>query len=310
MVLLVFAVVGSTPSLAAATGQVKLQPVDPEVATSVKDSKPPASYSPPLADFVPSANLAGEGTLALCDAYGNSREIADPTPCVEGDTTASRIVVLVGDSNVGNWSPGLSAGLAKSNYRLDVFSYAGCPTSDITYVTGDYIGTPPHSCNEWHESVLKSIEKLSPVAVITASSGIGPQYNQKVWDDGYKTLFTKATGGRSSVRRIVIGTSPYFTTAPPVCLSLNPKAPLRCLLSTHTTTLVGAYSSYKSRDAAVAKAGGAALIRTSSLFCFDSECPSEVGGIVTFIDNDHVTTAYSDAISGPLTNAVLSILRS
>jgi hypothetical protein len=302
-------VIITSSASAAATVPSKLQPIESRVAASVRSSKPPASYFPPLADFVPNNNLAGEGTLDVCDAYGNYQEIKNPVPCVEGDTSASRVIVLVGDSNVGNWAPGLSKGLSKANYKLDEFSFVGCPTSDITYVTGDYIGTTPSSCNEWHQSVLASIRKLSPVAVITASSGIGPQYNQKAWDVGYNTLFSKAIGNRPTVRRIVIGTSPYFPTPPPICLTRNPTAPLKCLLSTSTESIVGKYSSYASRDAAVAKAGGATLIQTSSLFCFDGKCPAEVGGTVTFVDNDHVTTAYSDEISAPLTNAVLTALK-
>jgi hypothetical protein len=193
---------------------------------------------------------------------------------------------------------------------LDVFSFAGCPTSDINYVSADYIGTTPSSCNEWHSNVVKAIAALSPVAIVTASSGIGSQYNQKAWDDGYQKLFTKASGGRSSVRRIVIGTSPYFATPPPTCLARNPSAPLRCLMSTKTTTLVGAYSSYASRDAAVAKASGATLISTASLFCFKKECAAEVAGTVTMVDSDHVTTAYSEVLSAPLTNALLAALKS
>lgn len=302
--------IGTSSTSTASTIRAKYQPVETRVASSVTSPKPPAAYSPPLADFVPYNNLAGESTISDCDAYGSTDEIRAPVPCVEGDVSASRTIVLVGDSNVGNWAPGLSAGLSKSKYKLDVFSFAGCPTPDITYVEADYIGVTPSSCNEWHVSVLKAIVKLSPVAIVTASSGVGPQYTQKAWDDGYKTLFAKATGDRSSVRRIVIGTSPYFNTPPPTCLSRNPAAPLRCAMSTGTKTIVGAYYTYASRDSDIAKASGATLISTSSLFCFDKICPAEVAGTVTFADNDHVTTAYSHEISTPLTNAILAALKS
>lgn len=302
--------IGTTSTSTAATTRTKYQPIEAAVAASVKSSKPPAIYSPPLADFVPNNQLAGESTVSACDAYGSIDEIRAPVPCVEGDISASRTIVLVGDSNVGNWAPGLSAGLSKTKYKLDVFSFAGCPTSDLTYVEADYIGITPSSCNEWHQSVLRAIVKLSPVAIITASSGVGPQYNQKAWDEGYETLFNKATGDRSSVRRIVIGTSPYFNSPPPTCLSRNSAAPLRCAMSTNTKTIVGAYYTYASRDSAVAKASGATLVSTSSLFCYDKTCPAEVEGTVTFIDNDHVTTAYSREISTPLTNAILATLNS
>jgi len=294
----------------ASTKPLILQPVESAVAESVTSSKPPTAYTPPLADFASIGNDAGEGTVSACDVDGHSSQLKDPVPCIEGDVSATRTIVLVGDSNVGNWAPGLSRGLAKADYKLDVFSFAGCPTSDITYVTADYIGATPAQCNEWHRSIISAIVKLSPVAILTASSGIGAQYNQKAWDDGYETLFAKASGNRSSVHRIVIGTSPYFNVPPPTCLSRYSSSPLRCILSTKTTTLVGAYATYAKRDAAVASASGATLIRTSSLFCFDYKCAAEVNGIVTFVDNDHVTTAYSDEISAPLTNAVLAALKS
>lgn len=311
LVLTVSAYVGISSSASiAATGRTLYQPVEKAVEASVTNAKPPAAYSPSLAEFVPNNQLAGESTVNNCDAYGKTSQLRTPIPCVEGDVSSPRIIVLVGDSNVGNWAPGLSSGLAKSHYKLDVFSFAGCPTSDINYVAADYIGTTPASCNEWHQNVVRAISALSPVAIVTASSGIGSQYNQKAWDKGYETLFAKASGGRSSVHRIVIGTSPYFATPPPTCLARNPTAPLRCLMSTKTTTMVGAYSSYASRDAAVAKASDATLISTSSLFCFKKECAAEVAGTVTMVDSDHVTTAYSEELSAPLTNALLAALKS
>ena len=307
--MLVSLCIGMSSAWAVASSPKKYAPVEPSVASSVKSSKAPASYSPALTAFTSSANLSGEGTLGACQAWENTKETNDPVPCVEGDTSSSKVIVLVGDSNAGNWSPGLSIGLAKAGYKLDVFTFAGCPTSDMKYVASDYIGTPPASCNTWHKTVITSIKKLSPIAVLTASSGIGPQYNPQAWNKGYNTLFSDASGGKTSVRRIVIGTSPYFPTAPPTCLSLHPSTPLQCLLSTNATTIVGPYSSYKSRDAAVASAAHATLISTSSLFCSNGECPSEVAGTVTFVDNDHVTTDYADEISAPLTAAVLAALK-
>ncbi len=303
-------VVGDYTVSNASTKPLILQPIESAVAASVTSSKPPTAYTPPVADWGSLGQYAGEGTVSACDVDGHSSQLRDPVPCVEGDVSSTRTIVLVGDSNVGNWAPGLSRGLAKAGYKLDVFSFAGCPTSDITYVAADYIGATPAQCNEWHHSIIQAIVKLSPVAILTASSGIGPQYNQKAWDGGYETFFSKASGNRSSVRRIVIGTSPYFTIPPPTCLSRSPSDPLRCVLSTKTTTLVGAYATYAKRDAAVAEASGATLVRTSSLFCFDYKCAAEVSGILTFVDNDHVTTAYSDEISSPLTNAVLAALKS
>ncbi|MGC2168521.1 MAG: SGNH hydrolase domain-containing protein [Acidimicrobiales bacterium] len=298
-----------TAASAAPRAQKSISAVESLVASAVKDSKAPSTYNPPLTDFVPGANLSGEGTLKGCDAYGSTKEIDDPLPCVDGNPHGTKVVVLVGDSNVGNWSPGLSLGLAKTQYKLDVFSFAGCPTSDIKYSSKDYIGTSPSSCNNWHQNVITEIKKLSPVAIVTASSGIGTQYDPTTWENGYNTLFLQGSGGRSSVKRIVIGTSPYFPTPPPTCLSLHPSTPLECLLMTSTSTIVGPYSTYAIRDAAVAKASKATLISTSSLFCYDGKCPSEVAGTVTFVDNDHVSTAYADKISGPLTSALLAALK-
>jgi SGNH domain (fused to AT3 domains) len=298
----------SAASAAPATHK-SISAIEPLVASAVKSSKAPSTYTPALTAFVPGANLSGEGTLVGCDAYGSTKQIAHPTPCIDGNPHGTKVIVLVGDSNVGNWSPGLSLGLSKTPYQLDVFSFAGCPTSDIKYSSSDYIGTSPSSCNQWHANIISEIKKLSPVAIVTASSGIGPQYDPTSWENGYNTLFLRASGGRSSVKRIVMGTSPYFPTPPPTCLSRHPSSPLQCLLLSSTSTIVGPYASYGDRDSAVAKASGATLINTSSLFCDDGKCPAEVAGTVTFADNDHVTAAYAKEISGPLTSALLDALK-
>ncbi len=144
------------------------------------------------------------------------------------------------------------------------------------------------------------------MAVLTASgedfysSGL----TTKEWTAGFSRLFNAATYGDPTAARIIIGTSPFFTTEPPNCLSAHGN-PQRCALHVAGST----YAQYVARDKSAAKASGAKLINVEPWFCHKGTCSVVIGHYLAFSDTDHVTIAYSDYIAPLVTNAVLAALK-
>jgi hypothetical protein len=282
-----------------------------QVSAAVKAS---TSIQSLPADLVPSIKLfanassvytlSGLSSFAACDAY-NSKELAlHPRPCLLGDLKSKRTIVLVGDSNVGNWTPPLSIGLKKDGYRLAVFGYSACPTSDITYnaVTDENF----KECNEWHLSVPKVIRALHPVAIIAAT---GPSdfagTPVATWALGMKKLFDEATSGSPSTTRIIFGTSPIYPEAVPDCLTAHAD-PQTCDL--HFTIGEDYYGDYLSRDVADARAAGAVLVPTYPWFCTKDTCSPVIGKYLVYVDIDHVTLAYSEFLTNAVTSAVMNAI--
>src|SRR5208283_1058463 len=124
-----------------------------QVAVAVKSSTSiksiPTDLTPSLQSFANGTEafkLSGPSYFGSCDAYGNAKEQAHPSPCLFGDTKSTKTIVLVGDSSVGNWAPGLSIGFKKDGYRLAVFGFAGCPTPDLTYTAKNDVDNKASQC--------------------------------------------------------------------------------------------------------------------------------------------------------------------
>jgi hypothetical protein len=280
------------------------------IANSSKITSVPSDLTPPLVTFASSSQakaVSGVSYFNACDAYDNPAEDVYPSPCIMGETSSTKTVVLVGDSNVGNWAPALDIGLKSAGYRLAVFGFAGCPASDLVYTSyANLTSTQVSQCNEWHIASPKAISALDPVAVIVVAGAADLHgITDQKWIGGFAKLFTAATVGSPSSVRILLGTSP-FPGPTPTCLAAHPN-PQDCALGLGTTS--GAqYVGYLARDRAIAFASGAKLIPTSQWFCHLGTCSPIVSKYLVFADTDHVTTAYSQFLSPVVTPAVTSLI--
>ncbi|MFD6907895.1 acyltransferase family protein [Streptomyces sp. DSM 116494] len=97
-------------------------------------------------------------------------------PCLYGDTTADRTVVLFGDSHVAQWFPALDAIARKHHWRLYSLTKNACKVSQLTI---EYNGGPYSTCDDWRETTIDKIQELKPELVITSSSN-----SAKLWGEG------------------------------------------------------------------------------------------------------------------------------
>jgi hypothetical protein len=215
--------------------------------------------------------------------------------------SSTKTIAIVGDSNVGNWVPALNVGLKAAGYRLAAFSYAGCPTADVTYK-----GLPDSQtseCNLWHKTVPSVVKALHPIAVLVASGeNFTTGMTNSNWIAGFVKLF-KLTTSPSTVR-ILMGTSPFTTVAPPSCLAAHSN-PQDCALHYATGSQ---YPVYLTRDPFIAQASHATLIPTYPWLCVKKVCPPVISNYLAMADTDHLTTAYSNYIAPLVTEAVLNVI--
>jgi hypothetical protein len=300
----------TVPAVAASSSAATSTPVPgtaAQVAAAVKSSTSvksiPADLTPPLQSFENSAEafrLSGPAYFTSCDAYGNVKEQSHPKPCLFGDIKSAKTIVLVGDSSVGDWAPGLDIGLKAAGYRLAVFGFAGCPTSDLTYT-----GNSAAACNTWHKAVPSAIRSLHPLAlIVVASAGQLGLIPNKQWIAGIKKLFSESTA--KSTIRILLGTSPVFVEAIPTCLAAHPD-PQTCALRYEYGT--GYFGKYLGRDPQVASASAATLIPTYQWLCISGSCSPVIGKYLVYADTDHLTIAYGQYLATVATDAVVKVVK-
>ena len=286
--------VGTTTQVTAAVkSSITTKTVSAAVAATLKQFSNSSSY-----------DLTGPSTYGACDPFNSEALALLPKPCFFGNLKGSKTIVLVGDSNVGNWVPALSIGLAATRYRLAVFGFSSCGLANLPYTSS--WGSLYERCRQWHANVPAAIRALHPVAVLAASGDVGTQYSDTVWANGVKKVFAEATLESSSTKRILIGTSPFFGESAVTCLTVHPD-PQDCSLTYAPGS--GYYGAALTRDKLIASLSKATLINTNKFLCYKDACSPVIGNILVYSDIDHITIAYSSFISKGITSAVLAALK-
>lgn len=282
-----------------------------QVSAATSVTKVPANLNPSLSQMATKPiPLEGISTLDSCDPFLHRSQIASPIPCNLGNPNGTKTIVLIGDSNTGNWAPALSAGLQDSIYKLAVFPYAGCMTADVTLVAGSTgSGVSLNDCTVWHQKVALAAKALSPVAVLLVAGPNGYSfYKPAVWAAGFNKLFSAASGGSKAVKRVVLGTSPRFAMPVASCLAqrANPKL---CGLAPTTTVGGATYQQYLSRDSLIAATSGAKLVAARPYLCTTTFCNSVIGSLITAVDADHFSTVFSTSLAPYMTPDILAAIQ-
>jgi hypothetical protein len=251
-----------------------------------------------------SFDLTGPSTFGTCDPYNSEALALKPKACFAGNLKGTKTIVLLGDSNVGNWVPALNLGLAATPYRLAIFGFSGCGLANLPYTSA--WGTLYERCRQWHDNLPAAVRALHPVAVLASSGAVGLNVSNKTWIKGVENVFVNTTKGLPSAKRILMGTSPLLAQSAVTCLTVH-SDPLDCALQ--YTPGTGYYGSILARDKKIASASNATLIKSSQFFCYSNTCSPVIGNLLVYSDMDHVTIAYSSFISKAVTGAVLSALK-
>jgi len=286
--------IGTTAQVdAAVKSSTSVKTISSAVAATLKEFSSPASF-----------DLTGPSSFSACDVYNSESLALSPKPCLLGNPHGTKTIVLIGDSNVGNWVPALNFGLEGTPYRLAVFGFSSCGLANLPYTSS--WGSLYKRCLQWHEHLPAAIRALHPVAVLASSGAVGTNFSESTWVNGVKNVFVQSTKGLPATRRILLGTTPFFPESAVTCLTVHPN-PQECSLTYSFGS--GYYGSTLARDKEIAAASNATLINTTKFFCHSDTCSPVIANILVYSDIDHVTIAYSSYISKVVTSAVLAALK-
>ena len=277
-----------------------------QIATSVKLTSMPAGLTPSLATLAGAGytTMRGSTTLADCNAATMPSQIKNPTPCIRGNRSGTKTIVVIGDSTTGNWVPALDAGLKKSAYKLLVYMYLGCPPVMLKPLPAGLTQAPtvPADCVTWTQNVMTLTGKTKVAAVLIAVGPMGTSSLEAAMAVGMKKSFATAAP-YSTERRVVLGGVVYFPIPNTQCLAsrMNPSACTVALSS-------GANPFILSRSKAMATAAAATLISARQYLCTATVCAGVVGNTVTAIDNDHFSVDFGLKIAPFVSADVLTAI--
>ena len=290
------AVETSTSVATAPTLPSRLGPVEP-IAQAMTFTGLPGNLDPSLRNA-----LADMPVIYKNNCHAGFSAIR-PKPCVYGDPESDVVVGLYGDSHAAQWFPAFEKVAIKRGWKLMLYTKRGCPPADIpTY--SKVLGKVYNECGPWRENVYSQMETdgVSVVFVafferlLSASTKI-PMW-QKEWREGLQGTVDALTS--RNITPILMEDTPYPGQDVPTCLSRHYTNVHLCSASVGNGYRPDMFEMMNDFDAA-----GVNVLWVRDWFCTSSACPTVVGNLLVYRDDNHMTVRYASYIA-PLLDAAVS----
>jgi hypothetical protein len=294
-----------------------------QLPVGASGSPPPATAAQVSALVAASAKIKKEDATVLAELptaptdqpwtqYGTVGENGcdATTVCVYGDTTASKTVVLFGDSHASMWLSAVAPWATAHHERLVLVWDPGCPPA-ILPTNWQWLDPPGvtsnPSCLTWRTAALAYVVSLHPSLVLIAertaaikSEPSGKAFSTSQWQSALEKTIRKLESSQTKVA--VIEDVPWHDESVPECLSREPSDVQACSVPYPNKLWPGQQKAERS----AAETAHASLIDTVGWFCIksDTTCSSVIGNYITYWDNGHVTASYAAYLSGVMGSAI------
>jgi peptidoglycan/LPS O-acetylase OafA/YrhL len=226
-----------------------------------------------------------------------------PKPCIYGDPASEIVVGLYGDSHAAQWFPAFEKVAIKRGWKLILYTKRGCPPADIpTY--SKVLGKVYNECGPWRENVYTQMEAdgVSVVFVafferlLSASTKI-PMW-QKEWREGLQGTVDELKS--RSITPVLMEDTPYPGQDVPTCLSRHYTNVHLCSASIGNGYRPDLFEMMNDFDDA-----GVNVLWVRDWFCTATACPTVVGNLLVYRDDNHMTVSYASYIA-PLLDAAVN----
>ena len=237
---------------------------------------------------------------------GPERSAVCDFPVAGSDKSA----VLIGDSQMQAWLPGMRSALSNSGYSLKVFVMPGCTTSSVA--TLKFMSPEPNTyCDEFRENALAYVEANRPDLTVISSlmdavtylrSGATGEAAAQEWGEGTRKTLTRLAP--ASGQTVLLDSPPLGR---PISECQNRFAQPDDCEATVTAQHQRLSAIQSQMVAAVAATGVAAKhVPVADWFCFEGICPSFLGSRPTYADTMHVSPMYGEYVAPLLRQALLA----
>jgi peptidoglycan/LPS O-acetylase OafA/YrhL len=237
--------------------------------------------------------------------YGNGCVLADGTtdspPCLFGDVHSSTTVTLFGDSHAAQWFPALELMASSYHWKLEVLVKRGCPTADVR-IKRTYLDP---ECVEWRRKVVERLAASHPHLLIVASTAYDPGGSDvgldsdTVWHRGLEKTLSEVRP--SADQLLIIGDTPLPAHEVPNCLTANPRNVRYC--GAQRSKAIDVSRLQLESDLATQHNG--TFVSVSDWLCGTSACPTILGNIIMWRDNNHISATMSKYLE-PLVESVVA----
>ena len=223
-----------------------------------------------------------------------------PKKCVFGDETSSVVIGLYGDSHAAQWFPAFEKVAIKRKWKLITYTKRGCPPAEIpTY--SSVLGKVYKECAPWRRNVLDQMVADGVQVVFVAhferllSAATRKPMWQKEWREGLQGTVTEIES--RGMKPVLMQDTPYPGQDIPTCLSRSYTNIQQCSPSVRV-----AYRDDMNEMLVDFDRAGQQVLWVKEWFCITTLCPTVVGNVLVYRDDNHMTVTFASLIA-PLLDA-------
>ncbi len=273
------------------------------IASSVTQSAGP-DYTKSVPPLLQMSNYNTDGDGITWNCYGATPTMANATTkCQWGSPTATRTILVTGDSQSAMWLEAIDWLGHVLNWKVVLFAHVGCaPWIDPNAV--DFQGNPTTECRAFRTSVASIISQLKPQVIIPVGQagtyGRGKYPSVAQLEGEMSAFVSEATAVKARI--VMLTQIPQYL---PGVVSADPNT---CLSRRNNiTSCEYPYSTLANATMVAAQnwmvsTKKAALINISPLFCTTAKCALFVNyqnvAHLVYYDNAHMNYLYTDWIRG------------
>jgi peptidoglycan/LPS O-acetylase OafA/YrhL len=273
-------------------GSHPLRSVVKAVRAAKRGAKLPSPLTPALSDLDKEAYKFPPGCVPT------SPDQTTSPICKLGDASASKTIVVFGDSHTQMWMPTVLLMAQHDGWSVIPLVKSGCVPS--AWTGNGYPNTPAPTisqCHAWFTWAKAEAKKLRPdVLLMSGCCGSANGQTLTYTKAGYSSLAAAVKGAAGQV--ILVADNAGIK-----------KQPVDCLLARHATmkTCTTTWNSTRFASlkavAKLARSRGFGYLDTLGWFCDGFKCPFVVGHTVVYRDTGHITQAYAKRLAVPFRNA-------
>ncbi|MEU0192429.1 acyltransferase family protein [Streptomyces afghaniensis] len=250
----------------------------------------PSNLAPPL------PKVKSSRSAVYRDGCHADHSTTRARPCVYGDRSSSRTIVLFGDSHAAQWFPALQRLANARGWKLVSLTKASCKVADVTIVSDH---KPYTACDTWRSDAIARIRTLRPDLVVVSSSDAGDPARPAAdplhqWTTGFENTFRDL--GTSGARVAALLDTPWPKGDPIDCAARNSVQLRSCAHHLPEATRDA------TRGAAIRTAASATattVIDPTPWLCASRTgiCPVVVADTAVYRDDSHLSEAYAEALT-------------
>jgi peptidoglycan/LPS O-acetylase OafA/YrhL len=208
---------------------------------------------------------------------------------------AARRLVVVGDSHMQQFLPALEPVARERNWEVSTLVRARCP-----FGTTSETDPADTTCVDWNTAAIEHLAADAPDAVVVGGSrdvraGLTEQ-TPEGFVEGWRRL------GEAGIPVVAVRDNPRFDHAPSECLEKFGRGAAECAVP--RAELLAADPPWASLDVP----GNVAFLDLSNEICGPETCPPEIGNVLVYLDDNHLSASYSRTLSSVVGQRVPALL--